>query len=327
VIRISAPGKMMIAGEYAVLHGRRALVAAVDRRVLLTFAVDGSKDSSDDSRGRAGLPPEAAVARKVAEARLGEVPGTMSLDVSHLRSQSGAQKLGLGSSSAAAVAAAAAVHAFHGRDVTNAEARREILADAMRGHHQVAPQGSGADVAAATLGGITIYRREAERFDAAPSALPEGVVCRVAWTGKEARTSELVHSVAQLRERAPAEHDAAIARIAEAAEAMIDAADRRAPRAWIEAVEAHGEAMAELGARAEVPIVEERLLAVMSLAAEAGGAAKPSGAGGGDVALAFFESDDATRRFEAACAEADFTLLSLQLGARGVAPEETDDVQ
>jgi phosphomevalonate kinase len=316
---------MMVAGEYAVLHGHRALVAAVDRRVLLTLDDDGSKDTSDGSPGRAGLPPEAEVARKVAEARLGQVPGTMSLDVSHLRNESGERKLGLGSSSAAAVAAAAAVHAFHGRDVTGAEARREIMGDAMKGHHQVAPRGSGADVAAATLGGITLYRREGERFGVEPRTLPTGVIARVVWTGKEARTNVLVDAVARLRDEDREAHDAAIARIAEAAEAMIDAAGRNATSAWIEAVEDHGEAMAELGVRAEAPIVEDRLLAVMSLAAEVGGAAKPAGAGGGDVALAFFGDDDAARRFDAACAETDFTLLSLQLGARGVEPEDTPE--
>ncbi len=318
MIRISAPGKMMVAGEYAVLHGRRALVAAVDRRVVLTLHDDGSSGGSDASAGSSGLPPEAEVARKVAETRLGRVPGTMSLDVSHLRSESGAQKLGLGSSSAAAVAAAAAVHAAHGRDVAADETRRAILEDAMRGHHRVAPKGSGADVAAATLGGITLYRRVDERFEAEARALPEGVVVRVVWTGKEARTSVLVDAVDALRDEDPKGHDEAIAAIADAAEAMIASAESAATRTLVEAVAAHGEAMGELGKRCGAPIVEERLEAVMRLAREAGGGAKPSGAGGGDVALAFFETEDGARRFEAACAKADFTLLSLRLGAHGV---------
>ncbi len=318
MIRVSAPGKMMVAGEYAVLHGHRSLVAAVDRRVLLTLADDGSSAASDASGDRPRLPPEAEVAREVAEARLGPTPGVMSLDARHLRSESGAQKLGLGSSSAAAVAAAAAVHAAHGRDVAADETRLQILDDAMQGHHRVAPEGSGADVAAATLGGVTLYRRWGERFEAANATLPSGLVTRVVWTGKEARTSELVRAVGALRARDASGHDAAIAAIAEAAEAMIAAAESGDAAGWIEAVEAHGAAMAGLGARAEAPIVEERLLSVMSLASEVGGAAKPSGAGGGDVALAFFADEDAARQFASACAEAGFDLLSLSLGARGV---------
>jgi len=326
MIRVSAPGKLMIAGEYAVLHGHRAMVAAVDRRARLTLDPDGSSARGNGSPGQPGLPPEALVARQVAEQRLGAVPGTMRLDVKSLRNSGQDKKLGLGSSAAAAAAAAGAIHAAHGRDLEHADTRREILDDAMRGHRQVAPRGSGADVAASTLGGIVAFRREGEAFDASPAWLPDDIEVRVVWSGAEARTSELVARVAALAERDRPSHDAAIARIADSADAFIDTASSGRTAALLKAVEAHGAAMADLGVRANAPIVDPRLLAVMSLAAEAGGAAKPSGAGGGDVAIAFFADDDAAHRFETACAEADFPLLSLELGGNGIAvdPEPED---
>ncbi|HKU42775.1 MAG TPA: hypothetical protein VJR89_31670, partial [Polyangiales bacterium] len=46
---VSAPGKMMIAGEYAVLHGSEALVAAVDRRALARFASAGDPTPSPEA--------------------------------------------------------------------------------------------------------------------------------------------------------------------------------------------------------------------------------------------------------------------------------------
>ena len=65
--------------------------------------------------------------------------------------------------------------------------RRDILGWALDGHRAVAPEGSGADVAAATLGGVVRFRREAAR-DAAPVDWPEGLAIDVVWTGSPART-------------------------------------------------------------------------------------------------------------------------------------------
>jgi phosphomevalonate kinase len=315
---------MMLAGEYAVLYGRRALVAAVDRRVRLRLGENGSKQGGDVSPDAPGLPPEALLAREVAEARLGAVAGQMILDVSNLRSEGGERKLGLGSSAAAAAAAAAAVHVAHGGDVTTDQVRRAILDDAMAGHRRVAPDGSGADVAACTLGGVVVFRRDSEEFEAHAMQLPEGLTLRVVWTGVEARTSDLVARVRALRDADREGHDVAIDRIGAAADALIDAAIAGEIEALVEAAGEHGEAMKDLGVLAGAPIVDDGLAEVMRLAHASNGAAKPSGAGGGDVAIAFFADDDAARHFEGACAEADFTLLSVGFGADGVTgPEDS----
>jgi len=325
VIRVSAPGKLMIAGEYAVLHGHAALVAAVDRRARLTLGtVEGQKGASTRDvkppPPAHPLPAEAIAAREIAQARLGAVPGMMTLDVSRLRSDGQTQKLGLGSSAAAAAAAAAAVFVAHGRDLTDPIIRAEVLDDAMAGHRRIAPNGSGADVAAATLGGIVRFRRPEgasdDAFEATPASLPTNVEMRIVWTGAEARTSDLVARVDAWAAGDAKGHDEVIARIGAAAAMLAGATDAES---LIAAAEAHGEAMAELGERAGAPIVEERLRKVMGAAKAAGGAAKPSGAGGGDVAIAFFASEDRAQRFEAACAEAGFTPLPLALGEGGVA--------
>jgi mevalonate kinase len=53
-----------------------------------------------------------------------------------------------------------------------------------------------------------------------------------------------------------------------------------------------------------------------------GGAAKPSGAGGGDVVVAALPGPAETARFSAACAEAGFEVLSLDLGVIGERQEQ-----
>src|SRR5690606_39244631 len=100
VIRtISAPGKLMISGEYVVLDGVDALVAAVDARVMARLSPPGSDGSPEEAPGSprgGGLPPEAVLARRYAEHELGAVPMGLTIDTSALRS--GDRKLGLGSS-------------------------------------------------------------------------------------------------------------------------------------------------------------------------------------------------------------------------------------
>ncbi len=76
--------------------------------------------------------------------------------------------------------------------------------------------------------------------------------------------------------------------------------------------------MAALGEAANAPIVEARLRRIAELARAHDGAAKPSGAGGGDVGLAVFAGSDAARAFDRACTEAGFEVLEVELGGSGV---------
>jgi phosphomevalonate kinase len=79
--------------------------------------------------------------------------------------------------------------------------------------------------------------------------------------------------------------------------------------------------MGELGDAAGIPILTDALKQIAQLASAAGGAAKPSGAGGGDVALALFPDTASDQRFESLCQEQNFTLLLIELGAPGVSLE------
>ena len=69
----------------------------------------------------------------------------------------------------------------------------------------------------------------------------------------------------------------------------------------------------------------QRLDATLDVVAQAanqvGGAAKPCGAGGGDVAIAFFDDPDAKRRFETHCARSGLRAIDVDWGAEGVRRE------
>lgn len=320
-ILVSAPGKLMISGEYVVLDDAPALVAAVGARLRVTGSerrIDRSGPAGVRSPDGGRLPAEALLARQQAEDSLGETEMDLTVDASALRSTD--RKLGLGSSSAASAACAGAVLAWHGRDP--AEHRREILGWALAGHRAVAPEGSGADVAAATLGGVVRFVRsravEAEQVD-----WPDDLDVHVVWTGRPARTSALVAKVKRLEVDAPDRYRGAMGVLRGAAAELLDAIESADAERAVRAADSHGRAMGALGDAAGAPIVTAELERVAELARSCGGGAKPSGAGGGDVALAFFCGADASERFREACSRAELTLLSLVLGADGVRLEET----
>lgn len=320
-VRVSAPGKLMISGEYVVLEDAPALVAAVGARLYASGwerAGDASRASIDRSPDGGRLPAEALLARQHAEVSLGETTMELTIDASELNR--GDRKLGLGSSAAASAASAGAVLAWHGEDP--AVQRREILRWALAGHRAVAPEGSGADVAAATLGGIVRFVR-AEAEAAERIAWPRELDVKVVWTGRPARTSELVRRVRRFELDEPARYRAAMDSLREAADELLGAIEVADTERAVRAADAHGDAMGRLGDSAGAPIVTEELERVAQIARSCGGGAKPSGAGGGDVALAFFSDVESSARFEAACGQCGLTLLSLALGADGVRAEET----
>ena len=89
----SAPGKVMLTGEYAVLDGGEAVVIAVDRRAWATLGGPGAPSEF--------LAAAAAVLAREVGADAAAALGRVTVDTEALR-QDGV-KLGLGSSAAARV--------------------------------------------------------------------------------------------------------------------------------------------------------------------------------------------------------------------------------
>lgn len=316
----------MISGEYVVLEGAPALVAAAAARAFVTLetgpgrAHDRSPDPNGPSPSSSELPPEVLLSRSCAERVLGALPVmALKLDTSALRSEG--QKLGLGSSAAAAAATVAAVAGAHGEDLRDPELRQHLLVLALEGHASIAPEGSGADVAASTLGGFVRVQRDGSALDARSVEWPEGVHLALVWTGKPARTSDLVRMVKAFAARDASMYRRAIAPLHEASHGLLDAIERGDVSGAIACAAAHHDAMDQLGRTVGAPIVTSELTLANELARSVGGAAKPSGAGGGDVAIAFLRHEDARNELREACLARGLTLLSLELGDEGVRTE------
>ncbi len=281
-ILVRAPGKLFVLGEYAVLDGGSACVAAVDRGV--------------SCRVRAGdkLTTPTGDTRFVAAALAAVQAPTRQYLFDHWNPVDLPDKPGFGGSAAATVAAVAAgLVANMVRFEHELWATVEDLAVAV--HHRVQGSGSGLDVRASARGGFNHFAGDA----VTPLPTPELVAV---WSGRSAQTGPRVARylawAAAERTRFRAESDA----LAEGWVADPVAALRE------------GRLLLERALRlAGVDYRTPGLDRIAALAAVHGGAAKPSGAGGGDVAVAVIPDPEARAAFAAACDAEGLTPIPVQV--------------
>lgn len=305
-VRVSAPGKLMIAGEYAVLEGAPALVAAINRRIIL------GRPPSGVPTNRAPVDALGPEIEQVFELQ-GQPRGDLHIDRSALYREG--RKLGLGSSAAGA-AAAAALALYEARETIT---RERVFELALRAHRAVAPKGSGVDVLASSFGGLLLANPSAleHPMRLGPEKALGGISMSVIDTGKSARTSTFLEAIEAHRRASPRASREAFRRLCECMEAIEMAVLQPSPTEVMEGIAEYGARMEALGAITSLPIVEERLKGIAALARSFGGVSKPSGAGGGDIALALFRDAEAKQNFERRATERGFVPVALCIDPEG----------
>lgn len=303
-----APGKVMLAGEYSVLHGHDALVMAIDRyaRAEITTAPTDN------------LPPETlATLASAREAKILHREHWIAVDTRALTRDG--YKLGLGSSAAGCVAALAATMMAEGEDVD--KLRPTIARIARRAHQHAQGGGSGVDVLASTYGGVLhVQFPDGLRGEPVVTTLswPSTVAWAVLWTGVPVRTSDFIRAVRALQARDPTTAQRWIDTIRDATSEMIHGFSTHHAEQVVQAVRRHAGAMDALGRAAGIELVTEEMRRFATVIEPLGAAMKPSGAGGGDIVL-LVAKDHAT--LDTATAQGEtlgWTRLELSIDARGV---------
>lgn len=334
MIQTSAPGKLYIAGEYAVVEpGQPAVLVAVDRCITVRLTEStgmGRIHSSryghgpltwvrdDDEQIVADHDPYDYVTASIRvmerlRSERGLAPRYFDLHISSDLDDESGRKFGLGSSAAVTVAVVAAVDAFYEMGLS----RHELFRLALLATIEVAPRASGGDVAASTFGGFIHYTSpdrarllEAVRTGSVSDALtdPAWLMCRISrlpelgglrllvgWTGSPASTERLVKRVSMTDDELDARYAAFLDLSHRAVEELVTAWGHDDSRV-LEVIRRCRRLMQHLGVLRGTAIETDQLRTLCNIAEAAGAAAKPSGAGGGDCGIALIPADgDADR--------------------------------
>jgi mevalonate kinase len=332
-ITVSAPGKLFLIGEYAVLEGAPALLTAVDTRAKVGVAPDtrwricapalgindleldacGELPSTLDATTRAKLSVFDAVRAVVAQ-HLGQPPVPLAVHIETREFVYQGHKLGLGSSAAVAAALAQALII-----ATGARLPREALAKLAIDAHRAAQNGtgSGGDVAASIFGGTLSYTYGQAPV---PLAWPASLAGLAVVTGQGASTLDMVARV-----RAYAAQDAqgyaadiaTLRQLAGSAQQALTESGR-----FLHLAQGYFEALTALDRHAAAGIVSQRHGELHRLAARHSALFKTSGAGGGDAGLVFVLRGRDETALRSAFAAAGAEILALAFGAPGVRIED-----
>lgn len=347
-VEATAPGKVFLVGEYAVALGAPAVVAAVDRRLgcrargspgtgqltvrngPLTFVGPLHREKLDDA--------PAALRFAVSAARVGArafgLEG-MNLELSTWSELDGdGPKVGLGGSAAVVAAVLGAVQHLSGKRTLAALDRAGF---GVAAHRLAQEGGSGGDVVSATLGGLQWVAGldasqvpttvsaccAAPRVRAQTLALPADLVLEVVATGTSARTGPRVRRFVD-RARDPQARALRewIAAMAVASDGFRDACVEGNGEGALAAYRLAGRLLGRLGALTGIRIWTGALRrACAALETEPRVAIKPSGAGGGDCAVAVLDAAHGARLREAWRAR-DLVPLEAALSPDGVRVRE-----
>ena len=318
-IAVSAPGKLVIAGEYAVIDGAPATALAVNRRSRIsvsatpgqsvlevttssterfpfTWQADGGLQFTGNDPAERG-----ELLRVLLTQLIGRLPAAMpgvviSIDSSEFYLPTDGQKLGLGSSAAVCVSLTTALHALF--DLPDDV---QQLCDTVHREFQ-GGKGSGIDVATSLHGGVIRFQREAMGLPKSEVlSWPQGLYMLPVWTGHAASTGQMLERLDGLRDTNPSMYLSLIGDLTQIAGSFQEAWQRQNVPELLDLLGTYHCGLNRLDETAAVGIYSAEHVDFQRRAAAIGAVYKPSGAGGGDFGLVFSDSSAKIEQFAADC--------------------------
>lgn len=331
LITEKAPGKLYIAGEYAVVeNGYPAILVALDQFVTCSIeesAAEVGKIISRQYHNNAlqwhRLGEQMVVdnrdnpfsyilsAIKVTEEYARSFARELRIFDLHIDSQldsDSGKKYGLGSSAAVTVATVKALCRFYNLPVT----KDEIFKLAAIAHFEVQGNGSLGDMAASVYGGWIAYHSFDRQWlaqqrkyldlrtlvdlpwpDLKIESLkaPSNLQLLIGWTGKPASTSQLVDKISLFKARQQKEYRQFLEDSKHCIQRMVDGFHNADLESIKNEIRYNRELLKQLGTNSGVHIETPVLNKLCEIAEDFGGAAKTSGAGGGDCGIVAIDRD------------------------------------
>lgn len=322
MVNVKVPGKLYLAGEYAVVEpGTPAVITAVDRFVHLkitsatatgtiyshqyqTMPVKWHRTAhrqiqlEDDVHLEFVLEAIRLTERYVEES--GRQLQFFNLEIDSGLDSDDGKKFGLGSSAAVTVGVVKAIAVFYHLNLT----ALEIYKIAALAHYNVQGNGSLGDIAASAFTGwIAYYSPDRNWLLNQPQKplkplietdwpelkiqrlpVPASTALIVGWTGAPASTK---HLVTEVKRRSHLKYDTFVTQSAQCVEDLIHAIKNDDFEKMTAAITRNRKLLNELSKISHVELETPRLKKLINLVVCFGGSGKMSGAGGGDCGIGF----------------------------------------
>ena len=329
MIVTSAPGKLYIAGEYAVIEpGHPAILIAVDQFIRVTLEEDFEEGSISsygnipilwtrnndrlvlDQRDNRLFYIIAAINIVETYAReLGKKLGFYHLKVDSELETNNGKKYGLGSSAAVTVATVEALCIFYKITVSD----EQLFKLAALAHLKINNNGSCGDVAASVYGGWIVFTtfdkswildhdekttvtelllKEWEGLSIKSITPPENLKLIIGWTGSPASTTRLVDNVNDKRIANHTSYKEFLKNSKKCVEKMILAFKENNINEIQNQIVINRELLVNMGNDLGIVIETPLLRDLCNIALKFNGYGKSSGAGGGDCGIVIFKDND-----------------------------------
>jgi len=304
-ITASAPGKVVLSGEYAVLDGAPAISMAVNRRAVVTFSPVAENSSAVQSVGLDGRNDTSLFDCVVRTVRFNNANDySVLLDTSSFVDAESGVKLGIGSSAALTVALVKVMASLMDEKIDVGE----IAANAHRDFQQGV--GSGVDIATSVAGGLLEFRMQ--KTGVTKFNWPKGLEFALLWSGVAASTRDRVDRL-KASDTKPSR-----ARLSEEASAIALAWSSGDADAVVAACRSYNDALVTFSIDHELDIFEAGHDVLAQDALTGGLVYKPCGAGGGDVGIALATDQERLSEFVTRAEASGFKRLDIERDDSGV---------
>lgn len=341
IIEASKPGKLILLGEYAVLEQAPCVVAAADKNCIVQVESSEEKEfrleasnpeiadvefiisqeneieftsniSADD---RQRLRFVTAVLNNIIDEESGEIePAVINIDTENFYHPGSGDKLGLGASAAITVTLLSALKEYIGKPLTGQALYQEAFPIHKAAQGKL---GSGSDIAASAVEGVikyTVPQTTAEASNAIePIVWPEDLHVIPVWAGKSASTQDLVQQIRVYRDENPADYNKIMEPMIRLSEAGSSAFKSSDIEALLDIIPDYAALEQQLGEASKTDIVSEVHRNIAQVVHQAGGSYKPSGAGSGDMGVAFCNGIDSKMKVQKALQQSSFDIVDLSL--------------